>query len=65
MPHKPTTTPELLRLLGIQDSSVYHHLAVVGEWLKSNAATAELKLSLRANGYGRLLPPIEGRLKAS
>jgi hypothetical protein len=65
MPRQPTTTPELLRLLGIQDASAYHHLAVMGQWLKSHSASAELQLSLRANGYGRLLPPIEGRLKAS
>jgi hypothetical protein len=54
---QPTTTPELLRLLGIQHASVQHHLGVLAQWLARNTASAELQLSLRANGYGRLLPP--------
>jgi hypothetical protein len=68
----PRTTPELLRLLGIQDLSVVHQVPVLIAWLADNIASPELRLSLRANGYGYLLPqatelwrPWAGARKAS
>lgn len=54
--HQPTTTPELLRLLGVQNDSAGRHMVVLAEWLRSNTPSAELQLSLRANGYGQVLP---------
>jgi hypothetical protein len=53
---EPRTTPELLRLLKIQDASVRHQVPVLITWLSDNTPCAELRLSLRANGYGHLLP---------
>jgi hypothetical protein len=55
-PHQPRTTPELLRLLGVQDASAERHMVVLAEWLLSNTPSADLQLSLRANGYGQVLP---------
>ena len=54
--HQPSTTPELLRLLGVQGASAGRHFVVLAEWLESNTPSAELQLSLRANGYGQVLP---------
>lgn len=63
---QPTTTSGLLRLLGAQHACAEHHLAVIAQWLERNIATVELKLSLRANGYGRVLPrPRRVRVLAS
>lgn len=56
-PAPPTTTPGLLRLLGVQHRCAERHLAAIAAWLERNSATAELRTSLRANGSGRLLPP--------
>jgi hypothetical protein len=53
---QPATAAALLRQLGISHISVLHQRAALAEWLQRNTATAELKLSLRANGYGLLLP---------
>jgi hypothetical protein len=46
----------LLRLLGIQRDSAQKQQVVLAEWLERNTPTRELKLSMRANGYGVLLP---------
>lgn len=56
-PAPPTTTPGLLRLLGVEHRCAERRLAAFAAWLERNSATAELRTSLRANGYGRLLPP--------
>ncbi|MDT5348395.1 MAG: hypothetical protein QOH91_1682 [Mycobacterium sp.] len=53
---QPRTTAGLLRQLGIQHGSAHQHRVAIAEWLQRNTASAELKLSLRANGYGLLLP---------
>ena len=53
--HQPKTTSALLRELGIQHASALHQRLALAEWLESNTATPELKLSLRANGYGIFL----------
>lgn len=55
--HAPATTARLLRLLGVQHHSARGHHAAIADWLQHNDATAPLKISLRAKGYGRLLPP--------
>jgi hypothetical protein len=56
-PHQPNTTSALLRQLGIQHISALNQLPVLAKWLERNTATPELKLSLRANGYGIFLLP--------
>jgi hypothetical protein len=53
---RPTTAVGLLRLLGMQHDCVMRQRVALSEWLNCNTATAELRLSLRANGYGLLLP---------
>ena len=55
--HQPKTTSALLRQLGIQHASALYQRRALAEWLESNTATSELKLSLRANGYGIFLLP--------
>jgi hypothetical protein len=55
--HRPKTASALLRQLGIQHASALHQRGALAEWLESNSATPELKLSLRANGYGIFLLP--------
>jgi hypothetical protein len=47
----------LLRQLGIQHDSALDQRPVLAKWLERNTATPELKLSLRANGYGIFLLP--------
>jgi hypothetical protein len=62
MPHsavEPRTTAGLLRQLGIAHGSVNQHRAAIAEWLQRNTASAELRLSPRANGYGLLLPRMD------
>jgi hypothetical protein len=56
-PAQPKTAPRLLRLLGVEHESAEDQRPVMADWLERNTATAELKTSLRANGYGRLLSP--------
>jgi hypothetical protein len=56
-PHRPNTTSALLRQLGIQHESALNQRPVLAKWLERNTATPELKLSLRANGYGIFLLP--------
>jgi hypothetical protein len=46
----------LLRLLGVSHDSAQHQQTALAHWLEDNTPTPELKLSLRANGYGILLP---------
>jgi hypothetical protein len=58
-PEWPTTLPALLRLLGIERASAQHHRRVLAQWLELHTPALELRLSLRANGYGWLLPPPE------
>jgi len=55
--HQPNTTSALLRELGIQNVSALNQRPVLAKWLERNTATQELKLSLRANGYGIFLLP--------
>jgi hypothetical protein len=53
---QPTSMARLVRLLGVQRASAQEQQTVLAEWLERNTPTAELKLSMRANGYGVLLP---------
>lgn len=55
-PSQPTTVPALLRLLGVPDVPVQFHQAILANWLEHNSPGLELRISLRANGYGLLLP---------
>jgi hypothetical protein len=54
---RPNTTSALLRQLGIQHDSALNQRPVLAKWLARNTATKELKVSLRANGYGLFLLP--------
>jgi hypothetical protein len=54
--HRPATAARLLRLLGIPHACAQHQQTALAQWLACNTPTRELKLSLRANGYGILLP---------
>lgn len=56
-PRQPATVPALLRLLGIPDVPVSGHHGAIADWLEHNDPSVELRISLRANGYGLLLPP--------
>jgi hypothetical protein len=56
-PSQPATVPALLRLLGIPDVPVLRHHDALAAWLEHNTPSRELRISLRANGYGLLLPP--------
>lgn len=58
---QPTTTAALLRQLGVAHGCANQHRAAIAEWLQHNTASAELKLSLRANGFGLMLPRPEAR----
>lgn len=49
---QPTTLPALLRLLGVQSASAYEQRPALTEWLTHNTPGPELRVSLRANGYG-------------
>lgn len=54
---QPNSTSALLRQLGIQHVSALNQRPVLAKWLERNTANPELKLSLRANGYGIFLLP--------
>jgi hypothetical protein len=62
---QPHTASALLRLLGVPNASALRQRAVLAAWLEHNTATPELQLSMRANGYGILLPPLRHRLPLS
>ncbi|OCB31685.1 hypothetical protein A5675_25810 [Mycobacterium malmoense] len=51
---QPTTLPALLRLLGVQNASAYQHRPALTQWLAHNTPGPDLRVSLRANGYGVL-----------
>jgi hypothetical protein len=52
---QPRTVPALLRLLGVSDRPVTEQWLAISEWLAENTPSAELRCSLRANGYGPIL----------
>jgi hypothetical protein len=54
---QPRTVPALLRLLGLPDVPVLSHHEAIADWLERNDPSVALRISLRANGYGLLLPP--------
>lgn len=54
VPSQPTTLSALLRLLGVQNASAQQHRPALAEWFAHNTPSAELRVSLRANGYGVL-----------
>lgn len=64
-PQQPTTAAALLRLLGVSDACALRQRTVLAEWLEHNTAGPELKLSIRANGYGIILPPVRHCLPLS
>lgn len=51
---QPTTLSALLRLLGVQNVSAQQHRPALAEWFAHNTPSPELRISLRANGYGVL-----------
>lgn len=51
---QPTTLSALLRLLGVQNESAHQHRPALAEWFAHNTPSPELRVSLRANGYGVL-----------
>ncbi|OBH92517.1 hypothetical protein [Mycobacterium sp. E2733] len=51
---QPSTLSALLRLLGVQTASAYQHRPALAEWLEHNTPSADLRVSLRANGYGTM-----------
>ncbi len=53
---QPTTVSTLLRELGMSDACVVKTRAALGSWLTTHEAELPLRLSLRENGYGPLLP---------
>ena len=53
---QPTTVSTLLRELGMSDACVGRTRVALGSWLTTHEAERPLRLSLRENGYGPLLP---------
>jgi hypothetical protein len=53
---QPTTVSTLLRELGMSDACVGKTRVALGSWLTTHEAQLPLRLSLRENGYGPLLP---------
>ncbi|ORB68287.1 hypothetical protein [Mycobacterium scrofulaceum] len=51
---QPTTLSALLRLLGVQHDSAYQQRPALTKWLEHNTPGPDLRVSLRANGYGVL-----------
>ncbi|WP_322861200.1 hypothetical protein U8D42_06610 [Mycobacterium europaeum] len=51
-PSQPNTLSALLRLLGVQNASAYQHRPALAQWFEQNTPSADLRVSLRANGYG-------------
>ncbi|MES3665773.1 hypothetical protein [Mycobacterium intracellulare] len=60
---QPATLPALLRYLGIQHATVEEHRRILTRWLQHNTPAPSLRLSLRANGYGLLLPSAPSPLR--
>jgi hypothetical protein len=58
----PDTAPALLRMLNVNEASVEKQAAALRVWLKANAPSAGLRLSLLANGYGHVLDEAVGRV---
>jgi hypothetical protein len=52
---QPATLSVLLRELGVSHSCVPTHKAALRTWLAVNTPQKPLRISLRVNGYGRLL----------
>lgn len=57
----PRTLPQLLRHLGVADEPVTRQQVVIASWLAEHRPTAQLRLSIRMNGYGLLLGPVGTR----
>lgn len=55
---QPTTVSSLLRELGMSDACVGKTRVALGSWLTTHEPQRPLRLSLRENGYGPLLPEI-------
>ncbi|MCV7079721.1 hypothetical protein [Mycobacterium szulgai] len=53
---EPSTALRLLRLLKVDGESVTRQQSAISGWLLDHTPTAALRCSLRANGYGLLLP---------
>jgi hypothetical protein len=52
---EPSTLPELLRLLGVNDQPVAKQWEPLMAWLAEHRASRQLWMSLLSNGYGLLL----------
>jgi hypothetical protein len=59
---QPHTASALLRTLHINDVSIDKQKGALREWLHDHTPDHELRLSLRRNGYGKLLDERFGRL---
>ena len=59
--HQPEAVVALLRALGIQYASIEQQKPLLRAWLTVNLPSAQLRISLRRNGYGLVLDEIFGR----
>lgn len=62
---QPTTASRLLRLLKVNGESATRQRLAISAWLLNNTPTAALRCSLRANGYGLLLPRLPSRSQSA
>jgi CRP/FNR family transcriptional regulator, cyclic AMP receptor protein len=58
---QPKTAVGLLRMLGIQHTSIEKQKPLLYAWLTANQPSKELRISLRRSGYGFVLNDIFGR----
>jgi hypothetical protein len=52
---QPTNLTALLRELGVKQVSAEKQMPALRAWLATHPANENLRVSLRSNGYGRLL----------
>jgi len=62
---QPSTALRLLRLLKVDRESVTRQQSAISAWLLDHTPTAALRCSLRANGYGLLLPRLPARAQSA
>ena len=60
-PAQPETVAALLRQLHVNNASAMQEVGALRAWLRRNTPNADLRVSMRRNGYGILLDQRFGR----
>ncbi|CAJ1585020.1 hypothetical protein [[Mycobacterium] wendilense] len=57
----PATLPRLLRVLHAEGQTIHRQQDILRHWLGDHDPSKPLRISLRANGFGRLLDELDAK----